>query len=243
MQNKATVKTFTNRFGADYFAFWAGGVRCIVLNSSLHAGDLWQNVLDAGPGGINMTDKGEPHTAATLAQCKAECEAMAADQDAWLDAELEALRGAGAAHAMVFTHVPPFCESDDEPADSTNYPTEARTTLFPKLKAAGVTKWFSGHYHRNAGGWSDDMEVIVSAACGVMGAVNDQPLPGGQLSPNLKNGKLGQDVSGLRLVCVDKEVVGHKWFAHADVPEEVDPVADARSWAAQGRPDIIDAKL
>ena len=49
--------------------------------------------------------------------------------------------------------------------------------------------------HRNDGGWSDDLEVVVSAACGVMGAVDDGPLPGGALSPNLPGGTLGPDVS------------------------------------------------
>jgi hypothetical protein len=33
---KATVHRYRLRFGADYFGFWAGGCRCLVLNSSLH---------------------------------------------------------------------------------------------------------------------------------------------------------------------------------------------------------------
>ena len=40
LPNKATVDLFTSRFGSDYFAFWAGGCRCLVLNSSLHATNL-----------------------------------------------------------------------------------------------------------------------------------------------------------------------------------------------------------
>ena len=31
LPNKATVDLWTDRFGSDHFAFWAGGCRCIVL--------------------------------------------------------------------------------------------------------------------------------------------------------------------------------------------------------------------
>jgi hypothetical protein len=35
--NAVVLGQYRSRWGADYFAFWAGGCRCLVLNSSLHA--------------------------------------------------------------------------------------------------------------------------------------------------------------------------------------------------------------
>jgi 3',5'-cyclic AMP phosphodiesterase CpdA len=117
LPNKATVELWTDRFGSDYFAFWAGGCRCIVLNSSLHAEDLWDEVLSAPEA---SREDGQPQTPAGLAADRAEAEAMAAEQEAWLDLELEAVQASAAAHTLVFTHVPPFTATDDEPGDSTN---------------------------------------------------------------------------------------------------------------------------
>jgi hypothetical protein len=108
-----------------------------------------------------------------------------------------------------------------------------RTPLLKKLKDAGASKWFAGHTHVNCGGWSgENFEVVVSAACGVV--VDPALQDVGAQSPNLPNGRLGPDVSGLRLVCVDKGVIGHRWFTHDSVPESVDPAADAQAWAAAG---------
>ena len=103
------------------------------------------------------------------------------------------------------------------------------------------------------------MEVVVSAACGVV--VDPSLLEFGQPSPNIGNGRLGSDVSGarvilpyvrvctrpqrvgvlagLRLVCVDKGIVGHKWFTHDNVPDSVDPAADAQAWAASAAGDVV----
>lgn len=41
-----------------------------------------------------------------------------------------------------------------------------RKKFLSKLKNAGVSKLFCGHYHRNAGGWDDKLEVIVTSAVG-----------------------------------------------------------------------------
>jgi hypothetical protein len=88
-----------------------------VLNSSLHAEDLWDEVLSAPEA---SREDGQPQTPAGLAADRAEAEAMAAEQEAWLDLELEAVQASAAAHTLVFTHVPPFTATDDEPGDSTN---------------------------------------------------------------------------------------------------------------------------
>ena len=40
-------------------------------------------------------------------------------------------------------------------------------------------------------------------------------------------------------MCVDKGIVGHKWFTHDNVPDSVDPAADAQAWAASAAGDVV----
>ena len=251
LPNKATVDLFTSRFGSDYFGFWAGGCRCIVLNSSLHATNLWSQIAVQAEGNDGsstdvLNSDGVPHTAETVAADLAEAAAMADVQEAWLDRELAALAEAEPVHSIVFTHIPPFCDDEQEAAAYHCYPRDVRARTLSKLKKAGISKWFSGHYHRNAGGWSDDLEVIVSGACGVMGPVvvdgRPRPLPGGQRSSNLPGGTLGAAVSGLRLVCVTRGAIGHRWFTHGAVPEQLDVAASAHKWPREGRPELRRAR-
>jgi hypothetical protein len=111
---------------------------------------------------------------------------------------------------MVFSHIPPFISTPDEPKGYFNYDPAVRGPLLASLKAAGVSKWFCGHYHRNAGGWDEGLEVVVSSAVGVHLLDNgrDPRGTGGFDFPEA----IGEATSGLRLVCVDRGRVGHKWF-------------------------------
>ena len=153
LPNKATVDLFTSRFGSDYFAFWAGGCRCLVLNSSLHATNLWDQIAeqaaanDGSPTDVLGSD-GVPYTAESVAVDVAEAAAMAEEQEAWLDRELAALAESQPAHSLVFTHIPPFCDDEQEPDAYHCYPLATRTRTLAKVKDAGVSKWFSGHCKR-----------------------------------------------------------------------------------------------
>ena len=127
---------------------------------------------------------------------------------------------------------------------------EEGTTGFPSMRLRGPGKVAiqgncAGKF-AYAGGWSDDLEVIVSGACGVMGPVvvdgRPRPLPGGQRSSNLPGGTLGAAVSGLRLVCVTRGAIGHRWFTHGAVPEQLDVAASAHKWPREGRPELRRAR-
>ena len=89
----------------------------------------------------------------SLAKDKAEVMALAESQDAWLDAELLSTASAGATHTFVFTHIPPFIFEPDEPKGYFTYDPTIRKGLLECLAEGGVSKWWCGHYHRNAGGW------------------------------------------------------------------------------------------
>ena len=64
----------------------------------------------------------------------------------------------------------------------------------------GVRTIFCGHYHRNAGGFYGDMELVVTSAVGA---------------------QLGEDLSGFRIVSVNEDSVKHKYYELAKVPEKI----------------------
>ena len=138
--NAATIDLYESRFGDTYFAFWAGGCRCIVLNSSLHAS---QEERTWDMSGDNAGRFGDQSPASVLRD-KAEAQAMARDQDEWLEAELASDAASTAQHSIVFTHIPPFIDNADEPKGYFNYDPSVREPLLRKLRQAGVSKWFCG---------------------------------------------------------------------------------------------------
>lgn len=83
------------------------------------------------------------------------------------------------------------------------------------MTSAGVSHWFCGHYHRNAGGIFRDthhkrqLEVVTTAAVG------------GNIKTNVKGDRLGlsgmesisidSDTSGLRVVKVNPNGISHEF--------------------------------
>ncbi|XP_014676581.1 PREDICTED: serine/threonine-protein phosphatase CPPED1-like isoform X2 [Priapulus caudatus] len=120
------------------------------------------------------------------------------EQDAWLDAEL---KQTGFQHRIVFQHIPWFLHEADEEDDYFSVDLRVRMRYLDKFKAHGVRTIFSGHYHRNAGGWFGEMEAPVTSAIGA---------------------QLGNDSSGMRVVTVTEDEVLHKYYALGDVPTKVD---------------------
>ena len=115
------------RFGDDYLAFWVGGCRFVVLNSSLYAAleePLWDS-FEPRP----RPDKAEVCTTGPrchghnawrgrfmLTTCGiGQVQALARAQDAWLDGVLADLATLPAAHTVVFSHIPPFIFDPHEP--------------------------------------------------------------------------------------------------------------------------------
>lgn len=68
------------------------------------------------------------------------------------------------------------------------------------LQFLGVRHFFCGHYHRNAGGFYKDMELVITSAIGMT---------------------LGKDKSGFRIVKVKKDTVSHQYYELDDVPKTI----------------------
>lgn len=170
-----TVEDYCKVWGDDYFSFWVGGVLCLVLNSQLF------------------------HDASACPQLK---EA----QETWLEDQLSTASLAmepKPKHILVFQHIPPYLKSPDEDDDYFNLQKAVRQNLLDRFKKAGVKAVFCGHYHRNAGGCHDGLDVVVSSAIGC---------------------QLGEDAHGVRVVVVTADEVVHRYHSLERLREEgMDP--------------------
>ena len=115
---------------------------------------------------------------------------MAAEQDAWLEQQLKIVSSGAHKHSVVFQHIPWFLESEEEEKQYFNISQPLRRNMLNKLCEAGVSKIFCGHYHRNAGGWYKDMELIVTSSLGA---------------------PLGEAVNGFRIVRVTENDIQHEY--------------------------------
>ena len=153
--DRASVDLYRSRFGDDYLAFWAGGCRCLVINTSLCSAQdpvLWET-------GGNT-------------EAQQQSLAMAAKQSAWLEDEVKAIEACAAserpAHVLAFSHIPPFIFHEREPKGYFNLLPVVRAQLLAKLRRAGCTKYFCGHFHRNATAFTADgaLELVTTGAVG-----------------------------------------------------------------------------
>ncbi|XP_077481222.1 serine/threonine-protein phosphatase CPPED1 isoform X3 [Stigmatopora argus] len=160
----ATVEQYCRAWGDDYFSFWVGGVLFLVLNSQLY--------FDSSA-----------------------CPQLREAQESWLDTQLSKVSSSSSLkpkHVVVFQHIPLYISKPDEEDDYFNLQREVRQKLIHRFKEAGVTAVFSGHYHRNAGGLHDGLDVVVSSAIGC---------------------QLGHDVHGVRVAVVTAERVVHRYYS------------------------------
>lgn len=123
----------------------------------------------------------------------------AKQQDQWLESLLAKCKSFK--YSIVFEHIPWFLEHYDEEDDYFNIKKQVRLIWLRKFKDAGVTKIMCGHYHRNAGGWFEDMELVVTSAIGA---------------------QCGNDKSGVRIVKVLNESIEHEYYAMQDIPCKVE---------------------
>ncbi|XP_056285728.1 serine/threonine-protein phosphatase CPPED1 isoform X1 [Pseudoliparis swirei] len=157
-----TLEQYCSAWGNDYFSFWVGGVFCLVLNSQLF--------YDASA-----------------------CPQPKEAQDAWLEEQLSrASTEPRPKHVLVFQHIPLYLKSPDEDDNYFNLQREVRQSLLERFKKAGVKAVFSGHYHRNAGGCHDGLDMVVSSAIGC---------------------QLGEDTHGVRVVAVTAGAVVHRYHS------------------------------
>ncbi|XP_022372410.1 serine/threonine-protein phosphatase CPPED1 isoform X1 [Enhydra lutris kenyoni] len=127
------------------------------------------------------------------------CPALKQAQDQWLDQQLSVAGRRHCQHAVVFQHIPLFLHSIDEDDDYFNLTKSVRKEVANKLTRAGVTAVFSGHYHRNAGGTYQNLDMVVSSAIGC---------------------QLGQDTHGLRVVVVTAEKIIHRYYSLDELSEQ-----------------------
>ncbi|XP_065332262.1 serine/threonine-protein phosphatase CPPED1-like isoform X1 [Cloeon dipterum] len=170
--SSADLLAYQSSFGDDYFSFWCGGVFHIVVNSQ-----FWHD--------------------RSLVKEEAE------KQDHWLEEQLNTLKNSGAKFGIIFQHIPWFLNEYDEANTADAYFSlrpEIRQKWLPKFKEAGVKVVFCGHYHRNAGGFFEELEMVTTSAIG---------------------GQLGSDKSGMRIVKVFADHVKHEYFPFTQFPENV----------------------
>ncbi|CAD7683556.1 serine/threonine-protein phosphatase CPPED1 isoform X1 [Vulpes vulpes] len=127
------------------------------------------------------------------------CPALKQAQDQWLDQQLSIVGQHKCQHAIVFQHIPLFLRSIDEDDDYFNLTKSVRKEIANKLAGAGVTAVFSGHYHRNAGGTYQNLDMVVSSAIGC---------------------QLGQDTHGLRVVVVTAKKIVHRYYSLDELSEK-----------------------
>ncbi|MCC5878065.1 MAG: metallophosphoesterase [Candidatus Sumerlaeia bacterium] len=88
------------------------------------------------------------------------------EQWGWLVGELWNAREENARHIFVFQHHPFFLHEADEEDAYFNIPTAKRMRYLELFAEHGVTANFSGHYHREAGGFHKGTEYIVTSSLG-----------------------------------------------------------------------------
>ena len=132
-------------------------------------------------------------------------EAIASDQQKWLQAELGRLRTSGAKHLVIFQHHPWFLKTDDEPDQYYNIPLARRTTYLDMFKQAGVRALVSGHYHRNAIARTGNIDMITTGPVGKPSGDNPQ--------------------SGIRVFIVRDDGLSHRFYSLAELPNTIDLAA------------------
>jgi len=205
--NSKTLDIYNSRWGDDYYSFYCGGVKFLVINTQVYkALDTVGNLMGKGEDLIRMRKA----------------------QDEWLEKELEKTETENPAHLVILSHIPPYIEAADEEDGYFNLKSTTRRELVGKCKAKGASKWFCGHYHRNSCAADADgkFEVVVTAAVGC----NITTTPGVD-----RRGRVGfagegkfhftPDVSGFRIVKVTKDAINHRFYPFSKMLTTVDPSA------------------
>lgn len=126
---------------------------------------------------------------------------ISAEQNKWLDDQLK--YSSQSRHgAIIFQHIPWFLDDPETNVESYFYIKKSvRKPVLEKLYKNGVRYIFSGHFHRNAGGFYQDLESVVTSAIG---------------------GQLGNDKSGFRIVKVLDTKITHEYYDFDNCPKTVD---------------------
>ncbi len=82
-------------------------------------------------------------------------------QWAWLEKTLKGHAAAKRQHVLLFTHRPPFVQSESEPEGEANWPQVERTRLLTLARQYGVSWIVAGHLHRSV--TTDTVDAITIA--------------------------------------------------------------------------------
>jgi len=126
-----------------------------------------------------------------------------AEQEAWLESELEKARKENARHIVIFQHHSWFLSMADEPNQYFNIPEARRARYLALFHKFGVKYAFCGHYHRNRIASDGDLQVVTTTAVG-------KPLEG---------------ESGMRIVIVRDNGIEHRFCSLGAIPNHIDPDA------------------
>ncbi|XP_075586328.1 serine/threonine-protein phosphatase CPPED1 isoform X2 [Dermatophagoides farinae] len=162
-----SIEKYRQEFGDDYFAFWVDGVMFLVINAQYYKDNT-------------MTKE------------------MAAHHERWIDSKLSEANEHDYKHIIVFQHIPWFIHDPDEPDDEIfNIAIDERKRMLKKFNDNGIRAIFCGHYHRNAGGHFEQMELIVTSAMGAQ-------------IPPIDRREIARK-SGYRIVHVDEHRLQHEY--------------------------------
>ncbi|XP_006011025.1 serine/threonine-protein phosphatase CPPED1 isoform X2 [Latimeria chalumnae] len=127
------------------------------------------------------------------------CPELKHAHDIWLDEQLAVAEQQKCKYSVVFQHIPIFLQNPDEENDYFNLEKSIRKEILGKFHKAGIKAVFSGHYHRNAGGKHDGLDMVVTSAIGC---------------------QLGEDQHGLRVVVVTEEKLLHKYYSLDELSDQ-----------------------
>lgn len=122
-------------------------------------------------------------------------------QEKWFDEQLKLAKNVNAKHTVLFQHIPWFIKDIAEADQYFNINCEVRKKMLPKIRDAGIKYVFAGHYHRNAGGFDGDLEMITTSAIGLQ-IENDKD-------------------SGLRIVRVLEDKICHEYYELDTIPTKI----------------------
>ncbi|XP_030068680.1 serine/threonine-protein phosphatase CPPED1 isoform X2 [Microcaecilia unicolor] len=120
------------------------------------------------------------------------CPELKEAHDKWLSEQLAIAEQKRCKHAIIFQHIPLFLKNVKEDHDYFNIEGSLRQELLARFHKAGIKAVFSGHYHQNAGGTHNGLDMVVSSAIGC---------------------QLGEDTHGLRVVIVTADKIIHKYYS------------------------------
>ena len=121
----------------------------------------------------------------------------AKEQETWLTNTLANAHHNKYKNIFIFLHHPLFLKDENEADEYFNIPLVRRKKYLDLFAKYGVKYIFAGHYHRNAFGKNDNLDMVTTGPVGLA---------------------LGKDPSGFRIISVSGTNVSHRYYALDSMP-------------------------